>query len=391
MANLTQLLLALQNLPQTQGGTQLFPSVGPAAMPDTPAPPMSIAGPEAPPVAPGAPLNPDIIRQYLALLGPAPAPPPTQAPAGVLDKIAAALGGVSAGIQGYGPQYVQSLRAQREQPQREYQARLDQYNQQKQQFGLRGLEAAQSAEERRQDREQRVAERQFERDFQENARRAGITDTMALDKLRDAMQTQRDKERERAQDERQQEQIKAQKEKDARTLENQLISKDFVPPEIAKEIANYTAGKIETLSQRTRQYQSAQAKKLQAQADRLSRIGAGGAGGGGGNVQATIVGPDGNMLGTLPYGKIKFNRLGEPEGFPPGSQIRLQNQPRQAAQAETIPGPYNPALRPQAGAAAPRGGKTITMDQLKVSAKQAGISVTEAVRQFREAGYSMRP
>ncbi len=391
MANLTELLLALQNLPQTQGGPSVFPQIGPATMPDTPQPPASLTMSEAPPVAPGAPLNPDIIRQYLALLGPAPTPPPAQAPAGILDKIAAALGGVSAGIQGYGPQYAQSLRAQREQPQREYQARLDQYNQQKQQLGLRGLEAAQSAEERRQDREQRVADRQFERDFQENARRAGITDTMALDKLRDAMQTQRDKERERAQDERQQEQIKAQKERDARTLENQLISKDFVPPEIAKEIANYTAGKIETLSQRTRQYQSAQAKKLQAQADRLSRIGAGGAGGGGGNVQATIVGPDGNVLGTLPYGKIKFNRLGEPEGFPQGSQIRLQNQPRQAAQAETIPGPYNPALRPQAATGTPQGGKTITMDQLKASAKRAGISVTEAVRQFREAGYSMRP
>ncbi len=387
MANLTQLLLALQNLPQTQGGAQLFPSVGPAVAPDIPTPPTM---PEAPPVAPSAPLNPDIIRQYLQLLGPAPTPPPTQAPVGILDKIAAALGGVSAGIQGYGPQYAQSLRAQREQPQREFEERQRQYQQQRTQLGLRGLEAAQSAEERRQDREQRVAERQFERDFQENARRMGITDQMAMEKLREAATIQRDKERERAQDERQQEQIKAQKERDARILEGKLTTEDGAPAKIAKEIARYTTQLSDTISPAAEKWRGLRAQKIEAQLRRLSGAGGGG-GGGGGNVQATIVGPDGNVLGTLPYGKIKFNRLGEPEGFPPGSQIRLQNQPRQAAQAESIPGPYNPALRPQAATGTPQGGKTITMDQLKASAKAAGISVDTAVRQFREAGYSMRP
>ncbi len=385
MANLTQLLLALQNLPQTQGGAQLFPSVGPAVAPDIPTPPTSLTMPEAPPVAPSAPLNPDIIRQYLALLGPAPTPPPAQAPAGVLDKIAAALGGVSAGIQGYGPQYAQSLRAQREQPQREFEERQRQYQQQRTQLGMRGLEAAQSAEERRQDREQRVADRQFERDFQENARRAGITDAMAMDKLRDAMQTQRDKERERAADEK----LAAQQKQQDKIKAAELASKYRLAgaKQYANELAERDLGLRDKVSAGADKWLSAKVQLDEARANRAA-LGAGG-GGGGGNVQATIVGPDGAVLGTLPYGKIKFNRLGEPEGFPPGSQIRLQNQPQQK---EFIPGPYNPAQRPGgATTGTPQGGKTITMDQLKASAKAAGISVDTAVKQFREAGYSMRP
>jgi hypothetical protein len=294
-------------------------------------------------------------------------------------------------VQGYGPQFLQNLQEQRERPQREYQQQLQQYEQRKSRLGLEGLQAAQSAEERRQDRESRAAEKQFDRDFESFIRRNNITDQMAIEKMREAREIQLTRERERIQDERQQATINAQKERDARQFENQLTTKDGAPPKLAKEIAQYTVGLIPELSPAAEKWRSLQAQKAEAQLRRLNAVGGSG-GGSGGNVQATLVGSNGEVLGTLPYSKIKFNNLGEPEGFPPGTRIRLQNQPQQPQGPLPLPGEQG---SPYAGPPVPSAPQTpqtperpkMTRAQAKAKLRANGFSNAEAEKELNRLGF----
>src|SRR5262245_28064763 len=103
MANIAALLQALSALPQTQGGPLLLPPIGGTTPPFIPTPinagdfnpPQSaqFPVPEPPPAAPAAPLNLDLIRQYVQFAG-APPVQPVQKPASTLDKIVAVLGGI---------------------------------------------------------------------------------------------------------------------------------------------------------------------------------------------------------------------------------------------------------------------------------------------------------
>src|SRR5262249_35190468 len=198
MAHFAPLLEALAALPQTQGTPQLSPIGGPPPFTPNPAgmgdfdPPelMQFPMPQAPPPAPSMPFNPDIIRQYQALVGPPPTPP-TQAPIGTLGRIALALQGLGAGVQGQGPQFLAALRRQQEEPQKEYERQLYQYNREKTQSGLAGLQAAQSAEERRQAQKTAEADRQFNLLVAERARRLGFNNSVAIEKLKDALETER--------------------------------------------------------------------------------------------------------------------------------------------------------------------------------------------------------
>src|SRR5262245_12190761 len=126
MPSFLETLLALNGvnlppLPAVPPSKPLFPA---------PAPPIS-TGPaygaspglmvnDIAPAAPALPLDMNFINQYA---GPAPVAPVIQQP-GFLDKLSTALLGVSAGLQGYGPQYAQSVREERQRPQREYQRQL---------------------------------------------------------------------------------------------------------------------------------------------------------------------------------------------------------------------------------------------------------------------------
>src|SRR5262249_15745981 len=169
MANLTELLAALSNLPQIQGGPPLTPN--PAGMGDfKPPQAMQFPQPEPPPPAPSMPLNLDIIRQAIGLAGPPPTPPGPPAPIGTLGRIALALQGFGAGVQGVGPQFLAQLQEQREAPQRAYQQQLGQYNQERARFAMAGLEAAQRAEQTRQAQQTDAANRRFELDVQNRAR-----------------------------------------------------------------------------------------------------------------------------------------------------------------------------------------------------------------------------
>lgn len=346
MANIAALLAALANLPQFNNDNPLLrtPGINPAApalpaptfQPDTSALPMEIAAPSAPPPAPSAPINPSIIQQYLALAGPAPTPPPTAAPMGTLERIALALQGFGAGFQGQGPQFLQSVRAERERPQREFEEQTRQYEQRRSQLGVRGFEAAQSAEERRQDRENRAAERQFDREFSEFARRNRITDEMALDKIREAREIQLTRERERIADER----LAAQQKQQDKIKLAELTKAYRLAGagRYATELAERDMAVRDNVSAGADKWLTAKVRLDEARATRAAAGPSSGGGASSGNVQAQIIGPDGSVLGTLPYSKIKFNRLGEPEGFPEGSKIRLSNQ----AQPK-------PATKPQGG------------------------------------------
>src|SRR5262249_47683084 len=89
------------------------------------------------------PAAPDmnLVNQYQSFLPPPPTPPaqPT-----ALQRIANALIGFGAGVQGNGPQFLNYL----QQPQQQYQAQVNAYNNAKAELGLRGLDAAERKAER---------------------------------------------------------------------------------------------------------------------------------------------------------------------------------------------------------------------------------------------------
>src|SRR5262245_29389289 len=157
MPSFLETLLALNglNVPPVPNAA---PSLLPAGLPNvplapTPAPPINIGPPPAmpggAPAAPAPPLDLSLINQYQALRGPAPTPPVVQQP-GFLDKLSTALLGVSAGLQGRGGEFAQSVREERQRPQREYQRQLQAYNQQGTELGVQGLNAAERKQERQQ-------------------------------------------------------------------------------------------------------------------------------------------------------------------------------------------------------------------------------------------------
>jgi hypothetical protein len=279
-------------------------------MPDTPMPPMSIAAMDAPPAAPSAPLDQSIIQRFLSTLPPAPTAP-AQQPAGTLDKIANVLMGVSAGMQGQGAQFVSSLRAERERPQREFEAKQERYEQQRSALTLAGTEAAMRSEERRQDRETRAAERNFERDFQENARRMGFTDQVAIEKLREASQIQRDRERERAADEKQQAAFQQQL-----NIEKGKLRKAFLDQGAgrhADELAAFSLGQIDTLSPAAEKANTL----IQAKIARLQRQGGGG--GASGKIMTLAELSDGSIV---PASQVKMDVL------PPGVTVKRLFSPQ---------------------------------------------------------------
>lgn len=282
MANITELLAALSNLPPITGAPPLTPLPAPVNAPTDFILPQTLAGPEVPPPAPSMPLDQNLIARIMATGGAAPTPPPAPAPLGKLDRLALALQAFGAGVQGQGPQFLQSVREERQRPQREYEARQQQYEQQQRQLGLLAVQSAQSQQERQQTREDRAAEMQFNRDFQESMRKMGITDTMAIEKMKEGAQIQRDKERERAMDEKLASQQKAQQEQTAR-----LIARDYgkggASPSVAKELGDYYAGLRDQVSPEAAKFETTHARLEEARASRQAQLAAGGGRGGAGS------------------------------------------------------------------------------------------------------------
>lgn len=341
MATILDLLMALNrgDLPPVPGPAE--PIGLPAGLPNVPlapAPQASIStGPTGPlpepaPVAPTEPLDLNLMRQIMALAPPEPTKP---APLSRGQRIANALIGFGAGVQGYGPQFLQQL----QEPQREYQRRLQTYQNERGRFGLTALEAAQSKQERAQAERQRRADIQAQRDFEIQLDKMKFSDEQARDQARQAFQLELEARKEREAQEKQQRALEAATEKQRVAIENELRTKDGAPSNIAREISEYTVGKRVTLSPAAEKWRGDQAKYTEAKALRLARIAAGG------NKQAPpmadIVDEAGNVIGQLPYNKVRLDRYtNEPLGFPAGSKVRTQGQPTAQAPQSLPSSPY---------------------------------------------------
>src|SRR4029434_10245798 len=104
---------------------------------------------------PTAPYDPRIAQQYAGLAGPAPVAP---TPPSRGERIARALIGVGQGFAGNGPEYLRQL----QEPQRRYEARLDDYNARRDALRLRGTEAALDRQERETARARRLADQEYD-------------------------------------------------------------------------------------------------------------------------------------------------------------------------------------------------------------------------------------
>src|SRR5262245_50179727 len=131
---LEQLLMALNapNLPNLPAPAAPM-SLGPIAPPPTPI----YGGPSQAVEPPQAPLDLSLIPQYQQFAGP---PPVAPRPASRLEIIGGVLGGIAEGFAGRGPEFV----AQLKEPQRRYEAQVENYNNRRAALGLEGFQAARS-------------------------------------------------------------------------------------------------------------------------------------------------------------------------------------------------------------------------------------------------------
>lgn len=281
MASYLETLMALAQQGQPANGLPPIPAPAePVAMPMVFQPPVTggpaLLPPDAAPAAPAPPLDMNFVNQYA---GPRPMEP-AQRPASTLNRIAAALSGFGAGVQGQGAQYLAFLDEQQQRPIRDYQRKLDEFEQRR----TRGIEIATRKQQDEQDRTTRAAEIKAEREFQQWAQRAKITDETALQQARQAWELQKIRETERIADEKVAVQQREINDRQARNIEYNLASgPDAAPPKIAKEMAQYIVNGT-PLSPAADKWRNAQAQKIRVQIERLSRTG--GSGGGGAQSQA---------------------------------------------------------------------------------------------------------
>lgn len=267
MATIIDLLMALNqgNLPPIPQPAQPVP-LAPAPTGNVP----EYGGPSQVTEPPQAPLDTRIIQQMLALRGPAPTPP---APLSRGQRIANALMGFGAGIQGNGPQFLEQLA----QPQREYQRQLQQYNNLGTELGARGLETAQRQQERQTTRAQQVSDREFAAEVRRETRRLNLSDDREKALLADALLSRRQREDDERQAKLEQQKQRAQQERDARQYAAKLGSGPAAArPEIAEELGNYYAKLTDKLSPAAARYLNAQAQKAQILATRAATGGGGG-------------------------------------------------------------------------------------------------------------------
>ena len=274
MPTILDLLMALNqgDLPPIPAPAQPVP-LAPAPTGNVP----EFGGPSQVTEPPQAPLDTRLIQQMLALRGPAPTAP---APLGRGQRIANALIGFGAGVQGYGPQFLEQL----QQPQREYQRQLQQYNNLGTELGARGLETAQRQQELKTRRAQEVSDQQLQAEFQRETRRLNLTDAREKALLEDALLSRRQRQHDERLAEEARRKEQADKEKQAKLHERELIDKEYYSPTMAKEIAEYTAGIRPELSAAAQKYQGArvaklqlEAQKIQKQIARINGVGVGGA------------------------------------------------------------------------------------------------------------------
>jgi hypothetical protein len=331
-------------------------------------------------VQPAAP-DQGFVNQYA---GAAPTAP-TIKPASTLDKVMAALMGFSEGAAGRGPQYVASLRAERERPIREYERQREDYEQRR----TRGIELAERRSEREAMQTNRMLELSYEREFKTWLQKNSDRSDEAKERVRQAFITERDSRAARLETEREERRERRQQEVEARHISDQYfaLTKNKT---LSDEIGRYRAGLTPSLSPA--------AAALERRVTQLGEVGMGRALSGGGSRGGARRGPTNEAQAALD----KFNaaRQGVIEAMQRGdaksakaygeSMQRLYKSlaryPRDIELATTDPNwPFArmrgqqsapAALQPQAQ------GKTITR------AEMAALGITEA--QAKAEGYTIQ-
>jgi len=144
-----------------------------------------------PPPLPG-PVDAEAIRsRFAGMAGPEPVAP-TVEPTSLIIRIARALQGFGAGVQGQGPQFLEGLRREREAPMREFRAQKERFDTRKQELEFAGEQAVLSAEDRRAQRAQQLLDKQADRDFEESIKRSGLKSAEAIAQMRAAFDLERD-------------------------------------------------------------------------------------------------------------------------------------------------------------------------------------------------------
>src|SRR5262245_14439908 len=218
--------------------------------------------PDIAPTAPPGPQDTGFINRYA---GPAPTAPQ---PLSRGQRIANALVGFNAGLQGRGGEYL----AQLQEPQREYQRQLERYQ-------GRRTEAIQIDEQRRQRQQeltQRRADEQSDREFKMWMQRTGVSDQLAIDRLQQAHEVEKEARRQRFETERELEREERRRQDDARQIAGRLGSgPGAAPPHIAKELGEYYANLRQSTSPAAAKWVNAQARR----AELLARPAVGGGSG----------------------------------------------------------------------------------------------------------------
>jgi hypothetical protein len=314
-----------------------------------------------------------------------------------LDKIGTVLSGVSAGLQGRGGEFVAGVNEQRQRPQREFEAKQKQYDQQRIALGESGISAAERDQERKTAQSQAAADKQFERELNERTRQLGIQDDVAKEKLRDALLTERQRKDDDRQAERAVAAAKAQQERDARTFASAY--RKAGAGKFAKELADYDAGLTDKLSAEAAKWESAQVKLAEIRANRAANPGAGGTGSGqvmarlegGQMVPAALVNKDsgtviieGNPVNVLEYvgGKIPAAQQG------PSFAQRSQDA-RQATGGFGLPTMPWQTSAPQP-AAPQSSGQTFTRAQVNAFARKSKRSPADVEADLKARGFNVQ-
>jgi hypothetical protein len=336
--------------------------IGPLQM-DTTAALAALQPAPVPPSLP-APVDADAIRsRFAGMAGPEPVAP-TVEPTSLIIRVARALQGFGAGVQGQGPQFLEGLRQERERPQREFRAQKERFDTRKQELQFAGEQAVLSAEDRRAQRTQQLLDKQADRDFEESIKRAGLKSAEAIAQMRAAFDLERDARK--AEFERQEQARKDAKDRKAAitTLAN-TFTDDFKVSR--QEALRFAQHEIEGTP-----LSAADAKRYgKIEKYRPSAGGAGGSGGGSGKVMVEIVNPDGSTS-VVPFNQqvsaaINAGNVDQgPRGvFVEGGTVSPQPMPGAPG------GPQGPFVPPSAlGAPQPPAGTVFTRAQVEAHARK---------------------
>jgi hypothetical protein len=159
------------------------------------------------------------------------------------QRIANALIGFGAGVQGNGPEFLRQI----QEPQRRYEAQTADYNARRDALRLRGTEAALDRQERETARARRLADQEYDAEFQRESRRLGLADSEAHERLRQSFELQKQAAAFAAEEKRELAREQRAREVDAK----QIASRYFTATknmQLSRELGRYYAGLSESLS-----------------------------------------------------------------------------------------------------------------------------------------------